>query len=518
MHLKRIIKYFKVFFITRLILKRVLADAEKLPSKKIYFNSLRTLPNHFITEINLSIIFLKSGYSVELILDDGFFEHIDTAFYSKRTKYYYVIAFKLARLRRRVDFFLWDSFVGKISPQLIFRKVSVINNEYSESNYERNVQRRQGFVKSSMIRFFNNEFWVRSNTALWYEEITNKNVVISENIGLYVENRLEENDLFITSHGIYSLWGPAYSEVKDFKKKIVYGANIYGSSSLQFFNNTQQFSYKEDSLTEFLRFPLSDSQKMEINDFLTKRFKLEGKDTKVYFKEDDQSDKFVLPDRSELPGKVFVAYPNVLWDGNIPERDTLFNSIREWLILLIEHFKQNNSHSLIIRFHPAETTWLLGTVTFESTLIDYLNGISLFSNIVIISSSSKISSYKLLDSFSDYTLVYDGFIALESPFWGVPVLFSGSGRFNVKQYGKQFNSINEYFDFIQKPEDNYDIEKDKLLAEKLIYYYLFYNSYYFPVLDNVEDDYSTDPFIFFRSNDLLKKSTDSIMQAIQRCK
>ena len=503
--------------VTRLLLKRVLANSNSFSNKKIYFNSIRTLPNHFITEMNLSIIFLKSGYSVEIILDDGVFEHIDTAFHSNKGKYFYVIAFKLARLRRKVDFFLWDSFVGKISPYLIFKKVSVVHSRDSEFDSGRDVQKRHGFVKSSMIRFFNNELWERSDTALWYEKITNINVVISENIGLYVESRIGKNDLFITSHGIYSLWGPAYSEVKDFKKKIVYGANIYRVSSLQFFNNTQQLSFKEDSLTEFLSFPLSDSQKMEINDWLKKRFRLEGKDTKVYFKEDDQIGKFSLPARSDLPGKVFVAYPNVLWDGNIPERDTLFNSIREWIILLIEHFKQNNSHSLIIRFHPAETTWLLGTVTFESTLIDYLNGISLFSNIVIISSSSKISSYKLLDSFSDYTLVYDGFIALESPFWGVPVLFSGSGRFNVKQYGKQFNSINEYFDFIQKPEDNYDIEKDKLLAEKLIYYYLFYNSYYFPVLDNVEDDYSTDPFIFFRSNDLLKKSTDSIMQAIQRC-
>jgi hypothetical protein len=515
--IKKIINYIKIIFFTRLLLKQLLPSLNGNSKKKIYFNSVRTLPNHFITEINLAIILIKSGYLVEIILDDGIFEHIDTEFYSSKPKYYYKITFKLAKLRRKIDFLLWNFLLGKITHYLIFKRVSAIHNKVSKPKIELDFPKRLGFIKSSMIRFFNNEIWERSNLSIWYEQITRKNVLISEDIGLYVENKIKDNDLFVTSHGIYSVWGPAYNEVKDFKKKIVYAANIYRISTLQFFNNTQQFSFKEDSLKDFLQLPFEDQNRNEVNEFLMQRFSLEGKDTKVYFKNEDSENEFILPNRSELPGKVFVAYPNVLWDGNIAERDTLFKSIREWIIMLLEHFKQNNNHSLIIRFHPAETTWLSGSVTFESTLNDYLKDIHLFNNIKIISSSSRISSYKLLDKFSDYTLVYDGFIALESPFFGVPVLFSGSGRFNVQGYGLQFETVEDYFDFISRPNDIYNLDIQKELAEKLIYYYLFYNAYYFPVLDNLEDDYSTDPYIFYRSNIDFEQSLKSIMEGFIRC-
>jgi|694.fasta_scaffold70976_3 hypothetical protein len=512
--LNKLINYFKQIYITRLLIKREVSNLQNQPSKVIYINTIRSLPNHFITEVNLALIFLKSGFKVEIILDDGVFEHVEYTVYSGKPRLFYVLIFILGKIRRRLDFFLWNKFIGHISKNFIIKGVSTIH--YDKMNYDYS-QKSSDFVKSSMIRFFNNEIWENSHISFWYENITQYNVQISKGIGSYVQDKLKDCDIFVTSHGIYSLWGPAFNQIRNSKQKIVYGPNIYCVSKLQLFNNTQQFSFIEDSLTNFLLLDLGFEEQKKVEEFLNTRFELKGKDTRAYFNDVLNNDDFKLPKREQLPGKVFVAFPNVIWDGNIAERDTLFKSIRDWIILLIEHFKKFNKNTLIIRFHPAETTWLDGSVKFESTLVEYLNDINLYENIKIISSGNRLKSYDLLNKYADYTLVYDGFIALESPFWEVPVLFAASGRFNVSNFGLQFKSINEYFDFISNPKEILNLEDQRILAIKIIYYYIFYNSYYFPVLANENDDYSYDAYAFLNSEKKLENSAVSIMLGVERC-
>ena len=209
--------------------------------------------------------------------------------------------------------------------------------------------------------------------------------------------------------------GPSFKKINFNNRKIVYGPNFYQRKSISFFNHIHQVTNSENSLIKFLSKDFEKTKKDRVREYVENRFLFKEKDTKIYFA-DQSKNKYKIKDRSKFPGKVFVAYPNIVWDGNVYERNNLFETISDWLIQILDHFKKNNNNSLIIRFHPAETTWFKGTKTFESILKDHLIGIEEFNNIAVISSSDTFNSYNLFKNYSDFTLVYDGIIALESTF------------------------------------------------------------------------------------------------------
>lgn len=513
----KFISYFRRPIKVRKLVKELTKNIKITPNSQIIINSTRFLPSTFLMELNLALIFIKSGYSVEFILDDGKFEHTDTILYKDyNSKYYYAVILRFNKLRRKLEFILWNLFVGRISANLNFKRVSEITNDTPSQLNKSSINK---YVKESMIRFFQNDRIKKSSISIWYEKITIKNTLISSKIGSYVESKINSgvNLLYLTSHGIYSTWGPAFEEIQHSKRKIVYGPNFYQINSLSFFNSIHQVTNNEDSLNKFLRLELTSSKRSKVSKYITSRTEFKEKDTKVYFSQRFIDEDFVLKDRKLLPGKVFTAFPNIVWDGNVHERNNLFDTISDWLIFLIEYFKKDKTNSLVIRFHPAETTWFNGTKTFESILKSYLKDIHLFENIVIISSSITFNSYTLFNNYTDYTLIYDGILGLESTFLNVPVVFSANGRFNVPGYGIQFESKESYVDFLTNPKGYDNLQKDKLIAEKLIYYYMFENSRFFPVLDNQKSDYGIDLDVFLRDKNAFDKSTNSILTGIEQC-
>lgn len=514
MLLNKFFRYFERLLKIRKLIKEEVNISEEYIEKKVVLNSLRWLADSFIMEVNLAIILIKSGYCVDIIVDDGRFEHNDTILFDqeKSIKYYKLIFFK-NKLRRKLEFFIWNLLIGRISNRFNFIKVSNINRtiSYDGKDYD-------SYVKESLIRFFQTDILTNSELYKWYKEITIKNAIISQKIGIYSNGELSKNkkSIFLTSHGIYSLWGPAFKKINFNNRKIVYGPNFYQRKSISFFNHIHQVTNSENSLIKFLTKDFEKTKKDRVREYVENRFLFKEKDTKIYFA-DQSKNKYKIKDRSKFPGKVFVAYPNIVWDGNVYERNNLFETISDWLIQILDHFKKNNNNSLIIRFHPAETTWFKGTKTFESILKDHLIGIEEFNNIAVISSSDTFNSYNLFKNYSDFTLVYDGIIALESTFLNVPVVFAANGRFNVDDYGIQFDSQEEYMEFLSNPKEYDRINNDVIIAEKLIYYYMFLNSRYFPVLDNDYSDFGIDTDVFIKDKSILKESCKSVIEGINQC-
>ena len=218
--LKNIYSYIERPFIVRKIFKNELNNIKNIPENKIILNSVRFVPNVFLMELNLAVIFLRSGYSVEIILDDGEFEHNDTVLYrSNKSLLYYYFIFRLNKVKRKIEFFLWKKIVGGIANNLKFSRVSEISKNITTSF---NLIDEKNYVKESMIRFFQTDRIDNDNIHIWYEKLTFKNVCISKKIGIYSDKQLNKNSqtLFLTSHGIYSVWGPAFSEIKVEKRKI----------------------------------------------------------------------------------------------------------------------------------------------------------------------------------------------------------------------------------------------------------------------------------------------------------
>ena len=288
--------------------------------------------------------------------------HIQTQYYIMPSKSlnYYKLIFCLNRIRQKIEYFLWNIFIGNITNNLKIITTSNINKRIVDIEDD-----HEPYIIESMIRFFQEDTFNMSKIHRWYKNISKNNTIISEKVGLYSKEKLEKNvnNLFLTSHGIYSLWGPSYKTIKNKKKKIVFGPNFYQKNAISFFNNIHQVTFNEDSLNKFLDTELDKTKTLKVDSYIENRVNYKEKDTKIYIKNSIKDD-YKLKRRSSYPGKLFIVYPNIVWDGNVAARNNLFTNISEWLIKLIHHFKEHNDNSLIIRFHPTESTWFKGTKNF----------------------------------------------------------------------------------------------------------------------------------------------------------
>ena len=72
-------------------------------------------------------------------------------------------------------------------------------------------------------------------------------------------------------------------------------------------------------------------------------------------------------------------------------------------------------------------------------------------------------------------------------------------------------------EFLSNPKEYDRINNDVIIAEKLIYYYMFLNSRYFPVLDNDDSDFGIDTDVFIKDKSILKESCKSVIEGINQC-
>ena len=170
MILDKALRYFNRPLKIRKLIKEEVNNSDEYIEKKVVLNSLRWLTDSFIMEVNLAIILIKSGYCVDIIVDDGRFEHNDTILFDqeKSIKYYKSIFF-LNKLRRKLEFFIWNLLIGRISNRFNFIKVSNINRTIS---FDGKVY--DSYVKESLIRFFQTDILINSELYKWYKEITIK--------------------------------------------------------------------------------------------------------------------------------------------------------------------------------------------------------------------------------------------------------------------------------------------------------------------------------------------------------
>ena len=189
MILNKILRYLKRPIKIRKLIKEEIGDSNKNIDNKIVLNSVRWLPNSFIMEINLAILLIKKGYTVEIIVDDGLFEHTDTILYNKyKSINYYKAVFLINKLRRKLEYIIWNLCIGKITKKLTFTTTTTINNCIASKN-----KNHSTYIKESMVRFFQTDLFTISKIHTWYNNITQKNTVISYKIGLYANKEMGKN-------------------------------------------------------------------------------------------------------------------------------------------------------------------------------------------------------------------------------------------------------------------------------------------------------------------------------------
>jgi len=178
-----------------------------------------------------------------------------------------------------------------------------------------------------------------------------------------------------------------------------------------------------------------------------------------------------LPEDRELlesmglnPDKPTVTmFPNLTWDTGVIGRDSIFDSVRDWVLSTVEYFEHRPQHQLIIRIHPLE----------KSRSSEYVGQFvrdrwpTLPTNVHIVESEEPLSSYRLLD-VTQLVLVYTGNLGIESSMFGMHVVCAGRPHYGGRGFTREPGSRDAYFKLIERilndPEETKITEREIELA------------------------------------------------------
>jgi hypothetical protein len=172
-------------------------------------------------------------------------------------------------------------------------------------------------------------------------------------------------------------------------------------------------------------------------------------------------------------------FPNVIWDGDIPERNTIFDNLLDWCAFTVEALR-HTPHRLCIRFHPAEDTRLRGSVRLEELLRRRIPDLDRIESLTLIGSSEKLDSYAFARANADVGLVYDGTLCLELTHLGIPVIACTHGVFTLDSVAYKPTSLGMYRDWLLAPDQvlqRFAVEKTERMGCAREYaYWLFKDS------------------------------------------
>lgn len=194
---------------------------------------------------------------------------------------------------------------------------------------------------------------------------------------------------------------------------------------------------------------LSKEKKDKILGYLESR--RTGKDDQISFVHKDAERKRIsFGEKSKNYNKVCLILTNVGWDAQCHYENNVYSSMNEWLLDILNIAKNEKNHLFVFRCHPAEVTGRRVATEKTSTFIK--RNAKGLNNVVIISSSNKASTYKIIER-SDFCIVYATKTAVEAICMNKPVLICGESclknkgltldldkRENIENYYKQLEN------------------------------------------------------------------------------
>ena len=356
------LKYEYFFYQCFKILKKIdsIIPTSKIEDKRIVFNLIRSYAiGPLFFESSLAIKLREYGVKVNVLIDDGILRTHDTIQYDTFIENKNLISPKMKitnNFLKKISLYkLYSEFIEvdelknvKTSSELLIR----------ENNFYYNNINLKPYIEASVIRFFQlAEDFPERGEAEYSKilKICTENAIISTLIASKVEELLHP-EIIVTSHGIYSTWGPFYEYFKKKGKKVI----AYGFSN--FINNGVVFS-KIGIIANKIDDRFFDIHKNKID------LKLAKKNIETIFNKrfigksiDLIQNNFVLNNNILKNIKnvtqekdAFALFPNVLWDASLTDTKSIFNSQVEWIIETIKYFEKQDNKVLIIRAHPSES-------------------------------------------------------------------------------------------------------------------------------------------------------------------
>lgn len=284
----------------------------------------------------------------------------------------------------------------------------------------------------------------------------------------------------LSSHGIYSTWGPVveYCKVNGIRV-ITYGQNYNKCGLLFAYNDSYLTGFLDDAKNEWANAVLPENEKLKAKNFLEER---SGKkaDARVAFDYNkNNKQRFSRKELCKLLGidpqkKLVGVFPNIPWDGQVTGKATGFFPFREWLKTTIEYFAKRDDAVLVIRSHPAEVLRGIsaGTETTATMLKEMFP--KLPDNVILLDPKHKINSYTLGEN-SDFGIVFSSTVALELTYMKVPIILCGCPPFRNKNIAFDIPSKDGYASVLDKAMRGELVVDDTRIERllKYIHYYFF---------------------------------------------
>lgn len=431
----------------------------------VVINSIRTFS---MTDVEYYLAYLLAcqGATVYLVFDDGILRHWDSAQANSSkalTPYHSSWSVRFVSSAR-----IWLLRLAYGNGRIKTLRYSEILNgsKWEESPDQSDV----GHAISSTKRFYQTGVLDLDGEHRGYYEKSLSNCNISNAVADYIVRRLKP-DLFITSHGIYSLWGPAYCRMKREEIPVVVckipGA-VKGKIRLTS-EHDLRIADSEEWAAYYDRNRLSSKSLQRGGEILENRLGLQSYDLQEYFPSGCQD----TPEIAEKDDGVITygLFPNVVWDGDVDGRSNLFSNVIDWCVCSINAIRKTRHH-LYVRFHPAEATRLKGAVLLEEILRRMIPDLDEIANVTLIGSDQKLNSYEFCKKHVDVGLIYDGTLCLEITYLGIPVIACARGMYALDSIVWVPSSVAEYEKLLGDPEgliSSFAIESEERQASACLY-------------------------------------------------
>jgi hypothetical protein len=170
-----------------------------------------------------------------------------------------------------------------------------------------------------------------------------------------------------------------------------------------------------------------------------------------------------------LPSDEYIAlFTNMNFDTYVLGRDTIFESMTDWLISTVKFINQINSKvKLVVRAHPGELSFVTPTRDFvRDSIVSVMHD-----KVVFVDADSSINSYDILDGASS-VLVYSSTIGVEAILDGKTTVCAGSTFYD--DFVLKPESKEKYFEVVEAlTNHSLRLEINIIDLRKYLYYLYF---------------------------------------------
>jgi len=446
-------------------------------NKIIVFNTIKLKRDYLDREFFIAKILALNGAKVYMLIDDGVMFHHDT---QKKIS--------LLDYKNPILYLYYKTIINRAikaykDPNL---EILYYSKFLKKINYG-NIKELKPFALSSTYRHFQNSILdFKDKDVKDFFQLSLKNAAVSRSVGEYVVEKIKP-DYFVTSHGIYSTWGPTYEYVKKNKIKSYVYARIHSHSTnpqhIYFTTAKAQTLSRCQFWKEFKNTKVTKDMIRKVNEYFNNRInKKKSIDTRIYY----QKTRNYRVNKNEGFKYYISLFPNISWDGNIPDRNKVFNGIYDWITSTINYLRDRDDIKVYIKPHPAETTLFKNTIKIQKLIEKHLE--QKYNNIEIIPTEYNINTYEFLKSGIDLGICYDGILALELPYLKIPVILGcADGRFSVEGGNYCIKNKEDYFQYLDNLDyyiENFHRNYDKYYENivRYTYWYIFVNSIRIPTI------------------------------------